>query len=202
MGSLPRIYGTGRTLQPHSSSAQQQRRRRRHHRYGKSSVPKAPTLSSRTSTKFYRTPRTPPSSARSVSSSSTSIASPARPTKRLEQLEALITARKPSSPAPAKLLRIAILNTANAHEYGFYSNVNPTVDHPRWSQASERRLGEFLRRKTLMFNGYGDQVAKLYTGMDLQEILLRTTGSHGHHAPREVAENSGFPVVPRNNWRF
>jgi sulfoxide reductase catalytic subunit YedY len=60
-------------------------------------------------------------------------------------------------------------NTANAHEYGFYSNVNPMVDHPRWSQASERRLGEFLRRKTLMFNGYADQVAKLYAGMDLRK---------------------------------
>jgi sulfoxide reductase catalytic subunit YedY len=54
-------------------------------------------------------------------------------------------------------------------EYGFYSNVNPSVDHPRWSQASERRIGEFLRRKTMMFNGYGDQVASLYTGMDLKK---------------------------------
>ncbi len=54
-------------------------------------------------------------------------------------------------------------------EYGFYSNVNPNVDHPRWSQATERRLGEFLRRKTLMFNGYSDQVASLYTGMDLKK---------------------------------
>jgi len=53
-------------------------------------------------------------------------------------------------------------------EYGFYSNVNPSVDHPRWSQATERRIGEFLRRKTLMFNGYGDQVASLYSGMDLK----------------------------------
>ena len=52
-------------------------------------------------------------------------------------------------------------------EYGFYANVNPTVDHPRWSQATERRIGEFLRRKTLMFNGY-DQVASLYSGMDLR----------------------------------
>lgn len=59
-------------------------------------------------------------------------------------------------------------NMANAHEYGFYSNVNPEVDHPRWSQASERRIGEFLKRKTLMFNGYGDQVASLYRGMDLR----------------------------------
>jgi len=54
-------------------------------------------------------------------------------------------------------------------EYGFYSNVNPQKDHPRWSQATERRIGEFLRRKTLMFNGYGDQVASLYKGMDLKK---------------------------------
>jgi methionine sulfoxide reductase catalytic subunit len=54
-------------------------------------------------------------------------------------------------------------------EYGFYSNVNPAVDHPRWSQATERRIGEFLRRKTLMFNGYGDQVASMYSGMDLKK---------------------------------
>jgi sulfoxide reductase catalytic subunit YedY len=60
-------------------------------------------------------------------------------------------------------------NLANAHEYGFYSNVNPSVDHPRWSQASERRLGEFRRRPTLMFNGYGDQVASMYSGMDLKK---------------------------------
>jgi methionine sulfoxide reductase catalytic subunit len=53
-------------------------------------------------------------------------------------------------------------------EYGFYSNVNPQVDHPRWSQARERRIGEFLKRPTLMFNGYGDQVASMYTGMDLR----------------------------------
>ena len=60
------------------------------------------------------------------------------------------------------------LQTPN--EYGFYSNVNPEVDHPRWSQATERRIGEFLRRKTLMFNGYGDQVASLYKGMDLKKF--------------------------------
>jgi sulfoxide reductase catalytic subunit YedY len=62
-------------------------------------------------------------------------------------------------------------NMANASEYGFYSNVNPDVDHPRWSQASERRIGEFLRRKTLPFNGYGDQVASLYKGMDLRKFF-------------------------------
>ena len=64
------------------------------------------------------------------------------------------------------------LNTWNISaptEYGFYSNVNPNVDHPRWSQAKERRLGEFFKRPTLMFNGYGDQVASLYTGMDLKK---------------------------------
>jgi methionine sulfoxide reductase catalytic subunit len=60
-------------------------------------------------------------------------------------------------------------NIEAPNEYGFYSNVNPTVDHPRWSQAKERRLGEFFRRPTLMFNGYGDQVASLYTGMDLRK---------------------------------
>ena len=60
-------------------------------------------------------------------------------------------------------------NLANPPEYGFYSNVNPKVDHPRWSQATERRLGEFRKRPTLMFNGYGDQVASLYNGMDLKK---------------------------------
>jgi sulfoxide reductase catalytic subunit YedY len=58
---------------------------------------------------------------------------------------------------------------ANPNEYGFYANVNPTVDHPRWSQAREIRLPGFLRnRATEMFNGYGDQVAQLYSGMDLR----------------------------------
>jgi methionine sulfoxide reductase catalytic subunit len=58
---------------------------------------------------------------------------------------------------------------AAPNEYGFYSNVNPNVDHPRWSQAKERRIGEFFKRPTLMFNGYGDQVAYLYQGMDLKK---------------------------------
>ena len=53
------------------------------------------------------------------------------------------------------------------NEYGFYANVNPEVDHPRWSQKRERRIGEFLKRDTLMFNGYGEEVAGLYAGMDL-----------------------------------
>lgn len=56
-------------------------------------------------------------------------------------------------------------------EYGFYSNVNPAVDHPRWSQANERRIGEFFKRKTLLFNGYADQVAQLYTGLDLRKYF-------------------------------
>ncbi|MCB1410557.1 MAG: protein-methionine-sulfoxide reductase catalytic subunit MsrP, partial [Rhodobacteraceae bacterium] len=63
-------------------------------------------------------------------------------------------------------------NRLNSREYGFYSNVNPEVDHPRWSQASERQIGGGLfarRQPTLMFNGYGDQVAHLYDGMDLRE---------------------------------
>jgi sulfoxide reductase catalytic subunit YedY len=63
-------------------------------------------------------------------------------------------------------------NDQAPNEYGFYSNVNPNVDHPRWSQKYERRIGEPIlkqRRQTLMFNGYGDQVASLYNGMDLRK---------------------------------
>jgi sulfoxide reductase catalytic subunit YedY len=60
-------------------------------------------------------------------------------------------------------------NDSAPQEYGFYSNVNPTVDHPRWSQATERRIGEFRRRETLMFNGYGEQVAGMYRGLDLKK---------------------------------
>ena len=60
-------------------------------------------------------------------------------------------------------------NIAAPNEYGFYANVNPEVDHPRWSQARERRVGEFFKRKTLMFNGYADQVASMYAGMDLRK---------------------------------
>jgi sulfoxide reductase catalytic subunit YedY len=59
-------------------------------------------------------------------------------------------------------------NIAAPTEYGFYANVNPEVDHPRWSQARERRVGEFFKRKTLMFNGYADQVASMYAGLDLR----------------------------------
>ena len=60
-------------------------------------------------------------------------------------------------------------NTEAPNEYGFYSNVNPNVDHPRWSQKKERRIGEFFKRDTQMFNGYGDQVASMYNGMDLKK---------------------------------
>ncbi len=59
-------------------------------------------------------------------------------------------------------------NLSAPREYGFYSNVNPEVDHPRWSQSRERRIGEFRKRKTLPFNGYAEQVAGLYAGMDLR----------------------------------
>jgi len=60
-------------------------------------------------------------------------------------------------------------NRLASNEYGFYSNVNPSVDHPRWTQSKERRLGEIFKRATLMFNGYGDQVASMYNGMDLKK---------------------------------
>ncbi|MBI2462381.1 MAG: protein-methionine-sulfoxide reductase catalytic subunit MsrP [Candidatus Rokubacteria bacterium] len=79
--------------------------------------------------------------------------------------------------SPKSIVRIRLVSEeprtawvkAAPNEYGFYSNVNPAVDHPRWSQATERRIGEFRRRKTLMFNGYADQVAPLYAGMDLRK---------------------------------
>jgi sulfoxide reductase catalytic subunit YedY len=60
-------------------------------------------------------------------------------------------------------------NISAPREYGFYANVNPEVDHPRWSQANERRIGEFFRRPTLMFNGYGPEVAHMYAGLDLRK---------------------------------
>jgi sulfoxide reductase catalytic subunit YedY len=62
-------------------------------------------------------------------------------------------------------------NRQAAREYGFYSNVNPDVDHPRWSQAKERRIGELSRRKTLPFNGYAAEVGSLYAGMDLKKYF-------------------------------
>jgi sulfoxide reductase catalytic subunit YedY len=61
-------------------------------------------------------------------------------------------------------------NRYSSSEYGFYSNVNPNVDHPRWSQSKERRLGEIFMRPTVIFNGYGDQVASMYSGMDLKKF--------------------------------
>jgi methionine sulfoxide reductase catalytic subunit len=61
-------------------------------------------------------------------------------------------------------------NVSAPDEYGFYANVNPAVDHPRWTQSRERRIGEFRRRETLLFNGYADQVAPLYAGMDLRRF--------------------------------
>ena len=80
-----------------------------------------------------------------------------------KSIKSIVKVRFVSSQPPATW------NIENSHEYGFYSNVNPLVDHPRWSQAKERRLGEFFRRPTLMFNGYGDQVASMYNGMDLKK---------------------------------
>ena len=62
-------------------------------------------------------------------------------------------------------------NISAPNEYGFYANVNPDVDHPRWSQARERRIGELRMRPTLPFNGYADQVASLYSGMDLRRYF-------------------------------
>jgi methionine sulfoxide reductase catalytic subunit len=66
---------------------------------------------------------------------------------------------------------VSTWEAAAPNEYGFYSNVNPDVPHPRWSQARERRIGELSKRKTLLFNGYADQVAPLYTGMDLKKYF-------------------------------
>jgi sulfoxide reductase catalytic subunit YedY len=68
-----------------------------------------------------------------------------------------------------KEMPVSLWMAAAPHEYGFYANVNPDVDHPRWSQATERRIGETGRRKTLFLNGYADEVAHLYDGMDLRE---------------------------------
>ena len=66
---------------------------------------------------------------------------------------------------------VSLWMQAAPNEYGFFANVNPAVDHPRWTQASERRIGELWRRKTLPFNGYADQVAHLYAGMDLRRFF-------------------------------
>ena len=98
-------------------------------------------------------------------------------------------------------------NKAAANEYGFYSNVNPNVDHPRWSQATERRIGEFRRRaRRCMFNGY-DQVASLYTGMDLKKSLLGPRRAKGASWPesrvsgrarRGTSTSSGFSPPRRS----
>jgi sulfoxide reductase catalytic subunit YedY len=81
-----------------------------------------------------------------------------------KSIKSIVKIRLQSSEPPTTWNRLA------PNEYGFYSNVNPNVDHPRWSQATERRLGEIFMHKTLMFNGYGDQVASLYSGMDLKKF--------------------------------
>jgi sulfoxide reductase catalytic subunit YedY len=81
-----------------------------------------------------------------------------------KSIKSIVKIRLQSSEPPTSWNRQA------PNEYGFYSNVNPNVDHPRWSQATERRLGEVFTHKTLMFNGYSDQVASLYNGMDLKKF--------------------------------
>ena len=80
-----------------------------------------------------------------------------------KSIKSIVKIRLQGSQPPATWNRLA------PNEYGFYSNVNPNVDHPRWSQATERRLGDVFKHKTLMFNGYSDQVASLYSGMDLKK---------------------------------
>ncbi|MBS1138366.1 MAG: mononuclear molybdenum enzyme YedY [Proteobacteria bacterium] len=76
--------------------------------------------------------------------------------------------RSPSSPSAFTATQPeTVWHRAQPEEYGFYANVNPDVSHPRWSQSSERRIGDFFKRKTLPFNGYAEQVAQLYAGMDL-----------------------------------
>ena len=78
--------------------------------------------------------------------------------------KSIVKIRFTSTPATSSWMR------ANPREYGFYANVNPTVDHPRWSQAKERRIGEFSKRETLMFNGYAEQVGQMYSSMDLRKF--------------------------------
>ena len=79
--------------------------------------------------------------------------------------KSIVKIRFTSTPTPSSWMK------ANSREYGYFANVNPNVDHPRWSQARERRLGEFSKRETLMFNGYTDQVAQMYNGMDLKKFF-------------------------------
>src|SRR5258708_40278299 len=92
----------------------------------------------------------------------------------IKSIKSVVKIRFQSTKPPATWNRLA------PNEYGFYSNVNPGVDHPRWSQAKERRLGEFFRRPTLMFNGYGDQVASMYNGMDLKRNFYARTSACAH----------------------
>jgi sulfoxide reductase catalytic subunit YedY len=80
-----------------------------------------------------------------------------------KSIKSIVKIRFQSAQPPSTWNRLA------PSEYGFYSNVNPSVDHPRWSQAKERRLGEIFKRNTLPFNGYGDQVAGMYRGLDLKK---------------------------------
>src|SRR5262249_52084691 len=86
-------------------------------------------------------------------------------------------------------------NIAAPNEYGFYANVNPAVDHPRWSQATERRIGEFTRRPTLPFNGYAEQVATLYSGMDLRRVFWFAWAPRGA-APTPGPTPGGFSAGP------
>ena len=86
----------------------------------------------------------------------------------------------------------ATWNAASPSEYGFYANVNPAVDHPRWSQATERRIGEIRRRPTLPFNGYGEAVADLYAGMDLEAGVL-----DGHSRPGTSPTKAALILFPR-----
>ena len=80
-----------------------------------------------------------------------------------KSIKSIVTIRFTEDPPPTTW------NLQAPREYGFYSNVNPQVSHPRWSQSRERRIGEVLKRETLAFNGYGDQVAGMYSGMDLSK---------------------------------
>ncbi len=79
--------------------------------------------------------------------------------------KSIVKIRFSATPTPSSWMK------AIASEYGYFANVNPNVDHPRWSQAKERRIGEFLKRETLMFNGYSEQVAHMYSGMDLKKFF-------------------------------
>ena len=79
--------------------------------------------------------------------------------------KSIVKIRFSSTPTPSSWMK------GTPNEYGYFANVNPSVDHPRWSQSRERRIGEFYKRKTLMFNGYADQVAQMYSGLDLRKFF-------------------------------